>query len=251
MMHEAQMHSENSFITFTFDNEHLPSFPHSIDKEHMTLFFKKLRYKIGPFRYYYAGEYGEPTEENDFIARPHYHLCLFGWEPFDCVHKLTNPRGDPLYSSEFLDSVWGNGHTTTGELTIDSASYTARYVTKKITGKKALRHYNCVDKLTGECAQKKPEFALMSTKPGIGAPWLEKYHSDVYPSGTVVYNGQQFKPPKYYDRIQEKLNPIQFSKMKVERIKESEKHKPDQTWARLKARQKVKIAQIRSLPKRS
>lgn len=255
MMHEAQMHDENAFITLTFDDEHLPPPPYSLTRgknSHMTLFLKRLRNKIGPFKYYYCGEYGEPTKENNLIARPHYHLCIFGWEPDDAVHFTNNERGDPLFESKFLDEKWENGHTTTGELTYDSACYTARYTLKKISGTdpKYKDHYKSVDTETGEILTKIPEYSNQSNRPGIGASWLQKYHSDVYPTGEVVHNGFRTKPPTYYDSIQEKLNPVDFKDMKTRRIQKA-LQSPDRDHFRLKAREKVKQAQISHLPQRS
>jgi len=253
MMHEAQMHEANCFITLTYSQEKLPPYPHSLQrgpKSDMTLFLKRLRHKTGPFRYYYCGEYGEPTQENENIARPHYHLCLFGWEPGDAIYQCDNERGDPLFSSELLDSQWQNGHTTTGELTYDSAAYTARYTLKKLTGPKADKKYNTVDRETGELHIRIPEFSNQSLKPGIGAPWLKKYHADVYPMGEVILKGYTIKPPKYYDTIQEKQNPIAYARMKDSRIKKA-LESPDRDWHRLKARETVQYAKISQLKKRN
>lgn len=40
----------------------------------------------------------------------------------------------------------------------------------------------------------------MSLKPGIGATWLDRYSSEVYPRDEVIVRGKQCKPPRYYDR---------------------------------------------------
>jgi len=47
----------------------------------------------------------------------------------------------------------------------------------------------------------------MSLKPGIGAEWFKRYGADVYGKQAepaldrVVVNGQEGKPPKYYDTL--------------------------------------------------
>lgn len=127
-VHEAQLHEENSFLTLTYDDEHLPE-NGSLHKPDLQKFFKRLRFHTGKeIRYYACGEYGEKT------LRAHYHVCLFG-------HNFSNDRqpfrriGEHiLYTSKTLTDIWGLGNTSIGDLTFESAAYTARYVMKKQTG---------------------------------------------------------------------------------------------------------------------
>ena len=66
--HESQCHSENSFITLTYDEEHLPEHG-TLDKQDLKNFIKLLRYRIAPLKIKYlaAGEYG--SEENTHRPR--------------------------------------------------------------------------------------------------------------------------------------------------------------------------------------
>ena len=130
-----------------------------------------------PIKYYACGEYGKR------FSRPHYHVCLFGYEfPDKEVLRQGTVRlwknvfkqgiDHTLYTSKTLEKIWGKGFVTIGELTIDSAGYVARYVMKKIYGDMAAQHYQ----------GRLPEFALMSK--GLGKKWFEQYKSDCYPEGS-------------------------------------------------------------------
>ena len=75
IMHESQLHAENSFITLTYDDAHVPS-DYSLRYPDFQKFMKRLRKHTGlPIRYYMCGEYGET------FSRPHFHSCIFGFRP--------------------------------------------------------------------------------------------------------------------------------------------------------------------------
>lgn len=135
IMLESLVHKEASFLTLTYAQ--VPP-GGTLEPRDLTLFLKKLRKTLGPFRYFAVGEYGDQS------WRPHYHLALFG-------HGTQH--------SNTILKTWGKGHTYTGTLTLQSAQYVAGYVTKKMTSKNDPR-------LSGLY----PEFARMSLRPGIGAP---------------------------------------------------------------------------------
>lgn len=191
------MHDKNSFVTLTYNPEHLP-FDGGLHIEHWQKFAKRLRKRIGSFRYFVCGEYGD---EN---LRPHWHACIFGVD-FSGDRSFHSERlGHKLYRSPLLDEVWGCGFCSVGSLTFESAAYVARYICKKITGPAAASHYERVDTDTGEVFNVRPEFVCMSKRPGLGAKWFERYRSDVYPSDEVVIEGRRFRPPRFYD---DKLDP--------------------------------------------
>lgn len=194
-VHEAQMHEENCFVTLTYNNENLPK-GGTLKKVHFQKFIRKLRKKIDPIkiRYYGCGEYGED------LGRPHYHILIFGYSFSEdkYFHYLSEPKKKnrfsevesyPVYRSPLLEKIWKRGFSEIGSITLQSAGYAARYVRKKIGGEIALKHYD----------GKIPEFALMSTRKGIGYSWIKKYWSDVYPKDFFHIEGKRFKPPKYYD----------------------------------------------------
>lgn len=220
------MHKENCFITLTYDEQTCPK-NYSLSLRDIQLFCKKLRKKIGRFRFFHAGEYGDST------ARPHYHMCLFGYRPDDLqVYKITS-QGHRLYTSKLIDETWGLGKCWIGEVSFDSAAYVARYILKKINGDMAEGHYQ----------GRKPEYVTMSRRPGIGSEWLEKFKDDVYRRDELVLRGKRMRAPKAYDRRLELTDPTLIADTKrrrkvsiVERFQEE-----------LDVSATVKLAQIQSL----
>lgn len=244
-VHESQMHQENSFITLTFNDEHLKQRkqPKSLDVRDFQLFMKRLR-KMFPnrnIRYYHCGEYGEQ------FGRPHYHACLFGFDfPDKVLFKDSN--GIKLYTSKLLQELWPFGFSTIGDVTFESAAYVARYIMKKHLGKDAWLHYAEIDWNSGEIlGQRKPEYTTMSRRPGIGKPWLDKYLADVYPDDFVVVKDKKHRPPRYYDSLYEIQYPSDFTAIKEARVIKAKKHADNNTPERLKVREKCQLAKLKSL----
>lgn len=213
-VHEASLHRQNSFITLTYNDESLPEYG-TLKKEHLQAFFKRLRHHKGKFRYYACGEYGDHTE------RAHYHACIFGLDFHDKVpfRKIGDHQ---LYTSKNLTDIWGHGHTSIGNLTFETAAYTARYVTKKLSHGQA--KYNRLDKDTGEIIPLEQPRAFMSLKPAIGRNWIEKYHQDIYGADkdTIRIRGKAVRPAKYYDKIYDTINPEHLAVIKSNRINNAE-----------------------------
>lgn len=231
------MHPDNSFVTLTYTPEHLPD-DLSLDLRHWQLFMKRLRERVGSkVRYFACGEY------SDTNFRPHYHALIFNYWPKDATFLKKTERGDHLYKSSFLDEVWGLGHTFTGRVTYQSAGYVARYVMKKQNGDFADRRYSRVDP-EGRTYLVKPEFAVMSRNPGLGAEWFDKFKSDAFPSDFIVIEGQKLPVPRFYtDKLQED------AAQKIKRIRKQKalKHRVDQTPSRLQQRETVLNARIKML----
>ena len=241
-MHEASLHGESSFITLTYDDAHLP-LGASLVPRHMTLFIKLLRYHAGrKLRYYYSGEYGETNR------RPHYHACIFGYFPSD-AEFYSEKNGYYLYHSEELNRIWKRGDVKTGTVTAESAGYTARYICKKLTGKKAeeinpitgLQHYETMTE-DGEIITLQPEFARMSQS--LGAGWLKTYGDETFRDDSVIVDTHPVKPPKAYEKH---LTEEETEKLKARRKKQAEKRAHESTEARLRVREEVKLAQISHL----
>lgn len=182
---ESRAFDKNCFITLTYDPVFMPK-DMSLHKEDFQRFMKRLRKNTGlKIRYYMCGEYGE------LHGRPHFHACLFGYNPDD-LYVWSVRNGVRLYRSPFLEKCWPFGFVTVGEVTYESAAYVARYVTKKITGDEAEQHYN----------GRLPEYNNMSLKPGIGTSYFEKYGEEMYAREFVVIRGNiKCKIPRYFDNI--------------------------------------------------
>lgn len=211
---EASLYAENSFVTLTYDDDHLPK-DLSLDRSAWPEFMKRLRYYLDKegksVRYFHAGEYGET------LGRPHYHGLLFGYD-FPDKYLWTIRNGNRLFRSPFLEKVWPFGFSSVGSATFESAAYVARYCLKKITGDVAEDYYTFVDLNTGEVFTREPEYATMSRRPGIAKEWYEQYKSDVYPFDRVVIRGDLFlKPPRYFDHLYQLEFPYEFSKIKSKR----------------------------------
>lgn len=250
MMHEASLHEDNCFVTLTYDAEHLPA-DMSLDVRHWQLFAKRLRKRVGPFRFFHCGEYGEN------FARPHYHAIIFGYDFPDKVYF----KGDgetKVYTSDLLDSLWQLGHSLIGAVTFESAAYVARYVTKKVTGEAAHDHYFRVSDVDGSLVPVSPEYSTMSRRPGIAADWFRKFGNEVYPSDEIISRGFSSRPPRYYDNLLEVTDSTVFDMVKRKRIVRAREllsvHDRDGValnagTARLKARERVARAKL-SLSKR-
>lgn len=237
IMHECAMHDDNAFLTLTYDDAHLPK-DLSLDKSHFRGFIKRLRARHnGRISYFHCGEYGE---EN---GRPHYHAILFGIGFPDKYLYSTNGRGDKIYCSSFLSSVWRYGNAMIGNVTFESAAYCARYCLKKVTGDAADEHYRRVTE-DGEVVWLEPEYASMSLRPAIGKTWFQLYGDDVIGRDSIVVAGREARVPRYYDklRVEEELKPQKFNR----KLKALE-HKSDQTPERLAVREEVKLAATKQL----
>lgn len=183
-VHEAQLHDHSWFLTLTYSDDRLPA-GGSLHYRDFQLFMKRLRKRFRPakLRFFMCGEYGEQ------LSRPHYHAAVFGLDLRD-LEVWSVRQGNTLYRSPTLERLWPFGFVTVGAVTFESAAYIARYVVKKITGKRADEHYQ----------GREPEFIRMSLRPGIGAEWLRRYQADVYTTDQVHCRGRSMKPPRYYDK---------------------------------------------------
>lgn len=243
-VHEARMHEDNNWLTLTYDDENLP-YGETLVKEHLSGFIKKLRRYIEPIeiRFFSCGEYGDKK------GRPHYHICMFGYQFRDCEYKRTGESGEDVFRSDTLDKWWGKGDCYIGELNFETAAYTARYCCKKISGEKAVEHYTRI-LMDGRMVEIEPEFALMSKgnrkngKGGIGKSHFVEYKDEIYPWDECIIRGYQSKPPRYYDRLLEKEDIKTYEKVKKARRIYSEEHKEEETLSRRTQREVVKTAQI-------
>lgn len=200
------------------------------------------RFLAPKIRFFHCGEYGE---KND---RPHYHACIFGYDFPDKEHYKTRD-GVKLYKSETLKKLWDNGFVTVGDVTFESAAYVARYVTKKITGKAAEKHYN--RSIDGEgfvlLRKLEAEYVTMSRRGGIGENWYKEYKTDVYPSDEVIIRGKKMRPPRFYDKKFDVDNSEELANIKAKRKAKALALADDNTAARLKAKETCKLASFKLL----
>lgn len=218
MLMELPYHDSAYFLTLTYDNQHVPySYYYdsysdlvspvlTLKPRDLELFWKRLR-KARPnanIRYFACGEYGTET------WRPHYHAIVFSLELNDLVSQ-TVVRGNTYYTSDFLASIWQNGHVLIGDVTWQSCAYVARYVVKKAKGYNAdlYRAFGL-----------EPEFVRMSRKPGLGR-WFYDDHPDLYDTLSITIStpdgGKKFRPPRYFDKLLEADDPTRYENIKAVR----------------------------------
>lgn len=217
-IHEASLYERNSFVTLTYDEEHLKS--PKLQLRDFQLFMKSLRshifrdvkkkfgkenwslldpkekraalepFKIGVF---YTGEYGEKNK------RPHWHAIIFNWRPPDPKWKYTAHCGDEVYTSELLSSLWKNGACEFGAVNKNSAGYVARYSAKKLVhGPDGSHDFEPIHK--------------SSSKNAIGKRWLEKFWSDVFLLGSVRTLEGNLPIPRYYEKWLQKNRPLDWQR---------------------------------------
>lgn len=249
-LHESKMHVNNCFITLTYNNDELKRrcgvydeetdsiTAYSLNKKDFVQFIKALRQaytnrtlSVGggsgaqspKIRYFHCGEYG------DRYGRPHHHACLFNFDFQDKV-LWQKKHGTKLYVSQELNKIWGHGNCLIGEVTFDSAAYVARYVCKKITGKMAEEHYDGIQ----------PEYCSMSLKPGIGSDWLKKFAGDAFNQDCIIVNGHEAKPPRFYDKKYDLIDPVRLALLKQHRKEKAKLRSKDSTAERLLVREHIK-----------
>lgn len=238
-VHESKLHEANSFITLTYDDDHLP-IDRSLNYEHFQRFIKRLR-KRHKVRFYMCGEYGEQFD------RPHFHACIFGYDFVSDRVVWKRSNGFTLFRSPELEALWPYGFTTVAEFNFETAAYTARYIMKKITGDLAPEHYRYVDPDTGEIFDRVPEFNRMSLKPGIGGHFFDRFHCDVFPHDYVVVNGSKAKPPRYYDKMLQRMDEETFDFIKEEREYQASLNRMDNTFDRLGVKEQVAVGRLSTL----
>ena len=213
--HEAKMHQNNIFLTLTYNEENLKS--SRLQFLDFQLFMKSLRELITrdikdldvkkslTISYMVTGEYGEQNK------RPHWHAILFNYSPPDSKYSYTTDRGDKVYTSKILSDLWGRGKIEFGDVTLESASYTARYAAKKLVhGQDQDHDYH----------------PLHQTSKGraMGRTWIEKYYKHTFDNGFVILpNGQKAKIPRYYVDWLKKNKPTEWESYVTDlRLKQQE-----------------------------
>lgn len=194
---EMLYHDHNSFITLTYDDNHVPlseSGNLTLRKSDFQKFMKRLRKHTGlDISYYACCEYGENT------FRPHYHAIIFGWLPNDLVFNRTNKFGNVLYTSPTLQKLWPFGFSLISEANVRTGGYCARYCTKKLTGNSAVLAYDNLG-IQRPCS-------LMSRRPAIGFQYFLYHIDDIINYDKLSISTSEgvltISPPKYfYDKLQ-------------------------------------------------
>lgn len=238
--YEKQFHEKNCFITLTYRQDELVyggNTTGTLVPRHLELFWKRLRKEYGNgIRYFACGEYGGERR------RPHYHAAVFGIDFPDKRLAQTTEAGHDVYNSDSLNRIWSHGNCLIGSLTFESAAYVARYIVDKKLGEEASFY---------EQEGIEPEFVRMSRRPGIGSRFYDEFKSDLYPHGyAVIRGGIKSNIPRFFNNKYEQENPEDMKRIKAERKEKMGEKWRDNTPDRLRTRERVKKAQIKSLKRR-
>ena len=217
LAHENRFHSHSTFLTLTYDDEHLPP---GLSKPDMQKFWKRLRKAVPEkFKTFYCGEYGDRTK------RPHYHAAVFGLNPIGDERKWDAENNE----SPTLTRLWGKGIVTLSTLSPERMAYVAGYVLKKAGYRKQLY-------CDADGVDLQPPFREMSR--GLGKQWLETFATDLQ-WGYASTDGRKLSIPRYYLNILRKTRPEVVEHLQQQRDQEREKRgAPDP--ARLKAAEKIR-----------
>lgn len=271
-MLELQYHDSSYFVTLTYNEEFVPRSYYgdsssgevlpslTLRKRDFQLFMKRLRKRFSDdtIRFFMCGEYGPST------YRPHYHAILFGLHLDDLVPFSKSEQGFQYYTSQSLQDCWSVveredsvtplsdrrplGHILVANVTWETCAYTARYITKKLTGPQASFYsdFNI-----------EPPFTLMSRKPGIARQYYDD-HPDLYEYEYINVKtetgGRKFRPPRYFDKLFDLDQPEASAALKLTRQKmaeEAKKAKLSQTSLSyldlLQVEEEAKLDSIKSL----
>lgn len=163
---ESIMCHDMAFVTFTYDNQHLPD-DQGLHKDDVQRFMKRLRKDLSKgrkVRYFCSGEYG------DKFGRPHYHMILFG------IH--------PILDKQLLYDNWKQGSIFVGSVTPQSCRYVSKYMQKKLTGEKSEAFYG----------GRQSPFSLASQ--GLGMSFVEKYKDVLREDKCFSFDGKKYPLPR-------------------------------------------------------
>lgn len=198
MMLELKMHNKEEcfFLTFTYNDEHIPFHEtmneetgeiilgKSLRKEDMQKLWKRIRKKNPNLRYVCSGEYGGETN------RPHMHAIVYSLKLNKSKFKRVgiNEWGQPLYQSDEMDRYWMQEHITNGqkwyskignvtiaEVSWESCNYVARYTIKKTTEQQDPNFHPAQGQINEYITQSK----------NIGLGYYEKNKNKIWESDTI------------------------------------------------------------------
>lgn len=238
-MHEKRLHNRSAFLTLTYSDDNLPS-GKTLVKEDLQNFMKRLRsrwsYDYGEkgIRFFACGEYGSHT------ARPHYHVLLLNTD-FPDRRLIKTGSEYNLYGSAILSELWPLGHHTIGDVTFQSAAYTARYCTKGKQNGKVVNDGRI------------PEYIVMSRNPGLGHGYFDRFKDEILAHDTIIVNGVSAPLPRFYDGKIEKLTGTEkiglYTAMEIRKLARRRKIKwsqrSDNSQRRLRIREVVQLAKLR------
>lgn len=181
---ELEEHFVSSFLTLTFDEEHL----HFATYDTVQKFFKRLRKSGIQFKYFGCFELGGKTK------RPHFHAIMFGWYPQPIIrhHKVVKT------SNEWVrDRFWPFGNVSFKPVKQKTIPYICSYVQKKMIDLVSSRPFDVTRRehtrsLKYNFFYPYKESYIFASK-GLGMSKFAREHDDMCKKGFFVLNG--YKKP--------------------------------------------------------
>lgn len=194
---ELDKYDNSLFLTLTVDDSHIDSiFPgKKLCYRPFQLFLKRLRKRIGSFRFLMCGEYGTHT------LRPHYHAILYGVWPNDVeLVSFDSSKDYAVFRSDLVGSCWTDpvsgcslGYHSIGLANESTIRYLVGYVLKKSP--------------SGFPLGARP-FIHASSRPALGLDFFMRYYKQLYsmdwkgdfPNQFVFLGDSRMKLPRYFDK---------------------------------------------------
>lgn len=238
---ELQGYDKSSFVTLTYDQEHVPKNADgagTLRYEDFQKFMKRLR-KVQPdldIRYFGCGEYGSKK------FRPHFHAIVYGYDFPDKQFEKMSSKGSILYTSDELARLWPYGMCDVGDVNAATCGYVAGYIASKI-GKYSNSRYKDLGVL--------PPKLFASRRPSIGLRWFEQ-NVDKYLETDVQYVKTEHGAfpiglPRYFKNKLEILNPELYNqikdsaKLKAEYVHETKLAQTDKDYLDMLESQEVNM----------
>lgn len=175
-----------SFITLTYDNDHLPK-NGSLVSDETTRFFKRLRKNLNndtpgrKIKYYCCGEYGTKGK------RPHYHAIVFGLDNYSDKDRQILVDSWPYCEPWLFDKNRGR-LSAMQNVTKDDIAYVTGYVQKKLKGEMAEKEYTEKGLL--------PPFSRVSH--GMGLDFAIQNKERLLNNGFTFLGKQKISIPRYF-----------------------------------------------------
>lgn len=202
------------FITLTFDNEHHQN--PELDHGEWAQFMKDFRRVFCEAKYCNIRDRGGrnhgrvysktfkkikqvmSAEYGDTFGRKHFHGIIFNHSFADVRDTgYVSQKGNKIYTSDALRSVWKKGNVQVEEITFDLALYVGSYIT---------------DPLEGD-----PNFGFRKSQygrlgKGIGEAWIRKNWRHVLAAGKIITLKAEYPIPRYFLRKIQQWYPEEFKK---------------------------------------
>lgn len=198
LVYELSTTDAASFLTLTYNDEHLPE-DNGLHIEELQKFFKRLRINLKreyhefepKIRYYACGEYGDKSKiykspgAIKLHGRPHYHAIVFGLDDLNDTHRDIVRKSWQLCEPWFFDKE-RERDSGMQQVTPEDINYVCGYVQKKLNGVLGKEVYG----------QSSPPFSCCSQ--GLGLEFALKNKERLVANGYTFFKNHKVSIPRYF-----------------------------------------------------